>query len=269
VAPYQRQMQQPVLVVYGTGDSSMPTIQGAEQVISDTAIAGNGDVTVRYYAGANHGIRVDGVVDADFLRDLSGWVLGLPATAASSPRIAGDQPEQAYLAAPVPEPRWLGDGDLALALAIAAVALIVLGPLAVAVSRGVEAGVGRVRGPGTASVPGPRFGRGILPGLIAVGVGSILTVVALVWYIVAIARLALNYERNGWVVQGGWVLVRLLGIAVVLAGVLLARRYRRVRASGQPVAPGVVRTVVLWSGMAGSAILLIGLAYWGVYQLGI
>jgi len=268
VAPYQRQMQQPVLVVYGTGDSSMPTIQGAEQVISDTAIAGNGDVTVRYYAGANHGIRVDGVVDADFLRDLSGWVLGLPATAASSPRIAGDQPEQADLAAPVPEPRWLGDGDLALALAIVAVALIVLGPLAVAVSRGVEASVGRVRH-GGAGVSGPRFGHGILPGLIAVGVGSILTVVALVWYIVAIARLALNYERNGWVVQGGWVLVRLLGIAVVLAGVLLARRYRRVRASGQPVAPGVVRTVVLWSGMAGSAILLIGLAYWGVYQLGI
>ena len=82
VTPYQRRMHQPVLVVYGTGDISMPTIQGAQQVIDDTALAGNGDVTVRYYAGANHGIRVDGVVDADFLRDLSGWVLGLPATAA-------------------------------------------------------------------------------------------------------------------------------------------------------------------------------------------
>ena len=29
-----------------------------EQVIEDTAVAGNGDVTVRYYEGANHGIRV-------------------------------------------------------------------------------------------------------------------------------------------------------------------------------------------------------------------
>ena len=29
VTPYQRQMRQPVFVVYGTGDASMPVIQGA------------------------------------------------------------------------------------------------------------------------------------------------------------------------------------------------------------------------------------------------
>src|SRR4029079_7975217 len=66
VTPFQREMRQPVFVVYGTGDASMPVIQGAGQVIQDTAVAGNGDVTVRYYEGANHGIRVDGQVDATF-----------------------------------------------------------------------------------------------------------------------------------------------------------------------------------------------------------
>ena len=55
---------------------------------------------------------------------------GCPAPATSEPRIAGAQPVQTYFAAPVPEPRWLGDGDVVLALALAAVALIVLGPLA-------------------------------------------------------------------------------------------------------------------------------------------
>ena len=265
VTPFQRRMHQPVLVVYGTGDASMPTIQGALQVIDDTALAGNGDVTVRYYAGANHGIRVGGVVDADFLRDLSGWVLGLPATAASEPRVAGDQPVQTYLASPVARPLW--NTDLVLALTGLAVTLIVLGPLAVGVARGVEVAVDAARH--RPAVPGPRFAHGVLPWLVAVGAGAILTVVALVWYVVSVARLALNYERNDLVVHGGWLAVRVLGIAVVLAAVLLARRYRRARAAGVRPAPGVLRSVVLWGGVVGSGILLVVLAYWGVYQLGI
>ena len=36
--------------------------------------------------------------------------------------------------------------------------------------------------------------------------------VALVAYLQAVARLALDYERNTWVVQGGWLGVRVLGI---------------------------------------------------------
>ena len=265
VSPYQRRMRQPVLVVYGTGDAAMPTVQGALQIIDGPRVAGNPTWTVRYYRGANHGIRVDREVDAGFLRDLSAWMPGLPDTAASEPRIAGDQPVQTYLASPVPQPFW--NSDLVLVLVGLATALIVLGPLAVGVARGVELGVDRATH--RPAMSGPRFAHGILPRLVAVGLGSILTVVALLWYIVAIARLALNYERNALVVQGGWILVRLLGIAVVVAAVLLVRRYRRVRAAGERPAPGVVRTVVLWGGVLGSAILLVVLAYWGVYQLGI
>ena len=265
VTPYQRRMHQPVFVVYGTGDISMPTIQGAQQIIDDTALAENSDVTVRYYEGANHGIRVDGVIDDVFLRDLSGWILGLPATAASEPRIAGDQPVQTYVAAPVPQPRW--NSDLVLVLVGIALALILLGPLAVGAARGVELAADHVRG--RSAGPGPRFAHGILPRLVVVGAGAILTAAALVWYVVSVARLALNYERNDLVVKGGWTLVRVLGIAVVLAAVLLADRYRRVRAAGERPAPGVVRTVVLWGGVVGSGILLVVLAYWGVYQLGI
>ncbi len=271
VTPYQRQMTQPVLVVYGTGDASMPTIQGAVQVLRDTAVAGNGDVTVRYYEGANHGIRVGGDVVPAFLRDLSGWVLGLPATADSSPRIAGAQPVQTYLAAPVPEPRWFGDGDVVVALAVAAVAMILLGPLAVLVGRGVEEAVDRVRrrDGGAPAAPGPRFARGVLPLLVALGLGAVLTVLALVWYIASVARLALDYQRDDLVVQGGWIAVRLLGIAVVVAGVLLLRRCRRARLAGGHPAPGLLRTVVLWAGVIGSVVLLVVLAYWGVFQLGI
>jgi hypothetical protein len=264
-------MRQPVFVVYGTGDASMPTIQGAEQVLRDTAIAGNGDVTVRYYEGANHGIRVGGDVDAGFLRDVSGWVLGLPVTGDSAPRIAGAQPVQTYVAAPVPEPRWFGNGDVVLALAAAAVALIVLGPLAVLVARAAEEATDRVRRRrgATVVVAGPRFARGVLPRLVALGLGAIATVLGLVWYIVAVARLALDYQRNDLVVQGGWIVVRVLGIAVVVVGVLLLRRCRRISLSGGVAAPGIVRTSVLWAGVVGSVVLLVVLAYWGVFQLGI
>jgi len=271
VTPYQEQMDQPVLVVYGTGDASMPIVQGALLVIEDTAVAGNDDVTVRYYEGANHGIRVGGTVSPEFLRDLSGWVLGLPATGDAAPQIAGAQPEQTYLAEPVPSPRWFGDGDAVVALAIAAVGLIVLGPLAVAVARGTEAAAAGVRRRRGSTVPatGHRFAPGVLPGLSALGFGAILTVVGLVWYIASVAQLALDYERNALVVRGGWILVRVLGIAVVLAGVLLLRRCRRVRLSGEQPAPGILRTVVLWAGIVGSVVLLLLLAYWGVFQLGI
>jgi hypothetical protein len=275
VTPFQRRMQQPVLVVYGTGDASMPTVQGAEQIIRDTAIAGNEDVTVRYYEGANHGIRVHGDVSQQFLGDLSGWVLGLPTTASSEPRIAGAQPVQTYVAAPVPEPWWLRDGDVVLGTVAVAAGLIVLAPLTVGGARTVEAVRGRAQRrravPADGTLPGrpARFGPGVAPRLAVLGAGTVLTVVALVVYLVAVARLALDYERNDWVVQGGWLLVRLLGVGVVVAAVLLARRVHRLSVARTPVVGGVVRVVAGWSVVVGSAVLLVVVAYWGVFQLGI
>lgn len=285
VTPYQRRTTAPVLVVYGTGDASMPIVQGAEKIVADAALAGNGDVTVRYYAGADHGIRVDGTVSPVFLDDLSGWVLGLPATASAQPRVAGDQPTQEYLAAPVPEPRWLRDGDVVLGTVATATGLIVLGGLTLAGARVaglVGAAVRRRRaaadGPvdATADAPRPavpvtsvRCAPGVPWRLVAFGAGAIATVVALVWYLVAVARLALDYERNAVVVQGGWLLVRLLGIAAVVAGVLLATRVRELRLAGRRAAPGVLRATASWAVVAGSVVLLVVLAYWGVFQLGI
>lgn len=261
VAPYQRRMTQPVLVVYGTADASMPVVQGAEQIIRDLAIAGNTDYTVRYYRGADHGIRVDEVVAPAFLHDLAGWVQGLPETAAAPPRIAGQQPEQLYWAGPVPQPRWLGDGDVLLFLVVGAVGVLVLLP----VGRLAVVGVRRVRG----REPGPGRDRTLTRRLALLSAASVATVVVLVWYLVAVARLAVGYERNGWVVQGGWLGVRLLGLVAVYAAAAVVVRLRRLRRAGQPMAHGVLGHVVLWGTCAASAALLVVLAYWGVYQLGI
>ena len=261
VSPYQRRMTQPLLVAYGTADASMPTVQGAEQIIRDAAIAGNGDYTIRYYRGADHGIKVDGAVSPAFLRDLTGWVQGLPETRSAWPRIAGDQPEQLYWAAPVPQPGWLGDGDVLVFLVVGAVGVIVLLPA----GRLVLVGVRRVRGREPAHGRDPVVARR----LALLSLASVGTVGALVWYLVAVARLALGYERNGWVVQGGWIAVRLLGLAAVLAAAALVQRLRQLRHAGQPLAHGVVGHAVLWGTCAACAALLVVLAYWGVYQLGI
>ncbi|WP_370514086.1 hypothetical protein [Cellulomonas sp. JZ18] len=277
-------MRQPVLVVYGTGDASMPVVQGALQVRADAAVAGNDSVTVRYYEDANHGIRVEGEVVPAFLEDLSGWVLGLPATADAAPRTAGAQPTQPYLAAPVPEPGWLRDGTVMVALVVVALAALVLAGLSVGASRGAHGAAALVRRgvrgrPGAAVTSASheagradeshRYAPGVALRLAALAVTTALTVVALVWYLLSVARLALDYERNAWVVQGGWLVVRALGVAAVVTAVLLARRATAAREAHVPVAPGVVRSVALGTVLAACLVLLVVLAYWGVFQLGI
>ncbi|CPU65963.1 Uncharacterised protein [Mycobacteroides abscessus] len=126
--------------------------------------------------------------------------------------------------------------------------------------------------------------------LVGLGVGAFATTVALVVYLVATARLALDYEKDAWVVQGGWIGVRLVGLATLVAGALLVNRAAEVRSARRAhderrgtdeavaadeggsvlqVARGVTPRVMLWCVIAGSTVLLVILAYWGVYQLGI
>jgi uncharacterized protein len=266
VTPYQRQMTQPVLMVYGTGDSSMPIVQGAEQVLRDTATAGNGDVTVRYYAGANHGMKINDVMPASFLTDLAGWVQGLPATAQAAPGIAGDQPTQEFLAAPVPQPSWLRNGTVVVGTVVVASALLLVPLLLVPVARGVEAL--RIRSGRPVAVT-RRLPRGVPVRMLLCALGAVLTVVGLGWYLVAIARLAVDYEQNDVVVKGGWVGVRLLGIAAVVAVVLLMQKEREALALAGRSAQGTVRVVAFGAVALGSSVLLVVLAYWGVFQLGI
>jgi len=257
VAPFQQRTTQPVFVAYGTGDASMPTVQGAQQIIADLAVAGNDQYTIRYYARANHGIRIDGSVSPDFVRDLARWIDGLPATATAPPRIAGDRPHQTFVAAPVPTPRWFGDGNSVLVTVLGCAGGIIVGGAVWLVAR-------RWRRSGTGLAPG------LDAPLFALALGAVLTVVALVWYLFAITRLALDYDQNTWVVQGGWIAVRLLGIAAVVAGARLVNRLDDLRGDRERRAVrGVPAGVVLGLVGASSVLLLVTLAYWGVFQLGI
>jgi hypothetical protein len=264
VSGWQRQVHQPVLVAYGTADYSMPLVQGAERILADTATAGNRQVTVRFYGGANHGLRVGADVVPAFLTDLSGWVLGLPGTAGSAPEVAGAQPQQQFEAAPVPAPRWLRDGTVLVSVVVAAASALALALLLAGLQRLVRATFGH-RASGSAAGYAPGVGARVLWG----GLGCVLTVVALAWYLLSVARLALDYQRDTLVVTGGWVGVRLAGVATVAVGVVALRRVAEVRRHGGSVATGALSRAALAVAVVAGPVLLVVLAYWGVFQLGI
>ncbi|MDO8145339.1 S9 family peptidase [Isoptericola sp. 178] len=277
VRPWLEQQTAPILVVYGTADPSMPIEQGVRLILADTGVGTDAPVTVRYYAGADHGIRLRGEqstdgagspLHPDFPRDLAAWIQGLPGTADAAPRVAGDSPEQLYLAAPVPRPQWWGNGDVVVAVVVAGTGLVVLA----LVAWGVAALAHRLLH--RPAPHGGRFAPGVGPPLVVLGVVSVATVVGLALYLAAVARLAVDYERDALVVQGGWITVRVLGVVAAVAAAVLLRRVGDVRVHRRAdrdvaVAHGAVAHVTLWAVVLGSALLLVTAAYWGVYQLGI
>lgn len=140
--PYQQRLTQPLLVVYGTGDNSMPQAQGAAQIIGDAAVSGNFAVTVRYYEGTDHGIRSgrgEDPVSAEFERDLAQWIGGLPGTAEAEPRVAGALPNQYIWAEQPPRPPALLSGNLLVVSHLLPPLILVIGLVlgAVAVVRAV------------------------------------------------------------------------------------------------------------------------------------
>lgn len=286
VRPFLTKLRQPVLIVYGTDDASMPTVQGAREILESAHAAGNDDVLIRYYAGANHGIRIDDLVLPDFLRDLTHWIDDPVESAHSSAQIAGANPFQEFIASEVPQSHWFGSGNLIVRLVIIAAGLMIIGPLL----RLVRAAVAWAR-----RRPRPSEGVDQPLGMHLVGLAgaSVLTAAGLVIYLVMIARLALEYEQDPWLVQGGWLGIRAMGLIAAFFGALVIndltdRRAARKQGTGAdedravglgngrvgaqatpPVARGVVGHITLWTVPTGCVLLLVILAYWGVFQLGI
>lgn len=250
--PWQRQLTQPVLMVYGTDDASMPTIQGPLTLIDDIAHAGNESYTVRYFAGANHGIKVHGELAPGFTDVLARWTQGLPATAMAEPRIAGAQPEQAFRAAPVDHPRWYASGDMLVFTLLGSFVLVLLGPVLWLVSR-------LLRHP-TRALPPPlaRFGA-------ATAMSAVAVLVVFAAYIAYVANLALNYRTDDLVVHGGWILLHALGILAVAVGVRSVAAGWNAWRTLRRRAVSVGSAVIWGSTHLGAAAMLLIAAYWGVF----
>lgn len=252
VRPYQREVTQPTLVVYGTADVSMPTIQGAETMIEDLREAGNTSYTVRYFAGANHGIRVDGEIVPEFLDVLARWIQGLPETADAEPRIAGAQPEQRFVADPVERPRWYADGDMLLAGLETAAGAVAIGPVLWVVARLLR------RRPHRLPSPLARW-------MGALALATFLTLGFFGGYLYRVAQLALDYETDPLFVHGGWLAVQVLGMATAAIFVSSVAQVVRAFRAGRLARTGWIGLLTIAGVHVGCLVLLVVAAYWGVF----
>lgn len=251
VSPYQQQITAPVLIMYGTGDYSMPVIQGADQIIDDIAQAGNTSYTLRYYEGADHGLRVlergSLTLSADAGRDLSRWINGLPATAFAEPRIAGDQPIQNFTAEKPGTPRWYASGTAAIIILVVGLALTVFGAFA-----GL---IGQIR---IKKKPLLNLKSTARP-LVAAGVAVVAAWGAFLWYLITIAGLALSYQTDALIVRGGWLACQIVAIFAAAMVIRLVHAWLKARPlTGFP-------HLVLVTSILGLSTLLAALAYWNVY----
>ncbi|MCL1899494.1 MAG: alpha/beta hydrolase [Promicromonosporaceae bacterium] len=275
VIPWLRQQSAPIMVVYGAVDPSMPIDQGSRIIIAETAIGGRGaPVTVRFYAGADHGLRIDGIVVPELSRDIAAWAQGLPETADAEPRIAGAAPLQEFEATAVPSPVWWLNGNVVFgSLIVGLLLLLVSLSLWLSTARSRHSHARRAIANGEA--PAVAMNRGVPALLLALGLSSTATLVALVIYLMAVASLALNDEQSAWTVQGGWAGVRLLGVVTVVCVALLidrAHRSHEAKRADEPhvsLVTGWLAHLTFWTALTGSAIVTLWLTYWGVYQLGL
>lgn len=256
VTPHQQRMVQPTLLAYGTDDESMPLVQGTEQLRDDLAVAGNHHLTVRYYAGANHGIKLgprdDLVLAPDFAQGLADWIRGYDSMELAAADIAGAQPHQTYRADPLPHVRWFLSGNALVGTHIAAVGLLAVG----AAAGGVQWLVRRNRrraGFAPESMPRDVAIRLAGAGLVTVATWGVFGV-----YMKRVADLAFGYGTDPtWTygVYAGQHVVA-VGAAGLLAAALAQGHIKRAEITGS-------NRVVFVTTASGAFALLVLAAYWG------
>ena len=202
--PYEAQITAPVMMLYGTGDNSMPIIQGPLIMAEHLREAGNRNLTLRYYRDADHGLRVGPLGERQLvltaMQDVADWVNGMPYTANSLPQVAGAQPVQQYQAGAVHAvPNFLNGNVIlgAMGLAVALALLVLILELV---------GLIRIRGRALAQYAGS--GKALNLSLLWI----IATWILYLWYLLVIARIALNYGQDRLVVQGGYLGIQICAL---------------------------------------------------------
>ena len=259
--PAMERVDQPVLAIYGTRDTAVPVVQSSRELTNALECGGNRSYAVRFFAGADHGLRVgDGRLTPGYLRTTTRWVKALPATAQPPPgaRVAGATPVQRYAAyAPPPPPPYATGAALGAALGVAAAGFLA-GPVAALVPRRR----GEARGPTSEDEAWQEF-RGPLRRL---AVSAIST--HLLFNLVLCAALAFALTGAGplpaaSLVDGGWAVVRLA--ALTTAVLFVATIDASVAALRDGWRPTRTRAASLVGALGAAVVPLSVAAYWGLF----
>jgi dienelactone hydrolase len=253
--PAMERVSQPLLAIYGAQDRAVPVVQSSRELEAALEGGANRSYTIRFFAGADHGLRLSDVrLAPGYLRTMVSWVKGLPSTAEPPPytQIAGATPVQRYAASEVPAPPPYATGTaLAIGLGLAAAGFVV-GSIAAFVT-------GRGRKPAADAEAWQRI-RSLLRWLAVAGISTHLLFNLILGGSIT---LALTGSDSSLVVNGGWLLVRfaaLVNVALAVAGVDAA-----VSAARDGWRPTGAQAVSLVGSFGATGILLLVAAYWGLF----
>jgi len=244
--PALRGVRQPVLALYGTGDRAVPPAQSARTLVDILHRSGNEAYTVRFFGGADHGMRVDGGYAPGYLATMRSWILGLPASATAGPRVAGATPRQAD-AASVPPTPWYGGAAATVTgygIMLAGYA-VAFGASRAARRRPADAAWDRVRRP--------------LRRMAVAGVGTGVSLNAAIG-----ALVALGFTGGPAVAaHAAWALPRLAALTTAGLGAAAVVEVGGALRQGWQPSPAV-RTAIAGSFGATAVVLLVG-AYWDLF----
>ena len=248
-------VSRPVLAIYGVQDRAVPVLQSSRELEAALDRDGNRSYTIRFFAGADHGLRADnGRFAPGYLRTMVDWVKGLSATAEPPPgtQIAGAAPVQRYAAdAPPVSPPYATGTALAVGFGLAGAGFLA-GPVAALVARrgGKPAG-------------DDETWRGIRRLLRWLAVSGISTHLLFNLVVVTGIVLALTQVGSFIVVFGGWLVVRLAALATVVLAVTSAEA--AVSAACGAWKPTGAQAVSLAGSFGATGVLLLIAAYWGLF----
>ncbi|MEU4696427.1 alpha/beta hydrolase family protein [Nonomuraea dietziae] len=249
--PTLGRVRQPVLAVWGTHDLLTPPAETPPLMAGALARGGNGHVTMRMFAGADHAAHQspDGGVTrlpelAPGYADLVGsWVK--QAAEGRAPRtqdaVQGPRASQASLTVETPPPAWWESAPVQ----TAALALFVVAFLAYPITALVR----RIRG---TSVPSGRAPRVLAFSGLAVSLGGF-------GYVMYLLMTGGKLATPGPVLAGRpvlWLLLQALACTAAVATVLTALAWRRASGRSERVRLGVLA--------AGGAVMIPWAFYWGL-----
>jgi len=249
-------MRQPVLGLYPAADRAAPPAESARILADVLEGAGNQAYTIRFFPGADHGMKVAGKLAPGYLETMARWIWGLPGTGRppAGERVAGSTPEQVYAAEPPPPVPWYGTGPVLAAGFVLIGVGYLAGPVASLVRRW------RRRSGPLEPVPGSWLRvRRRQRAMTAAGVGTAVGINVAIG-----ALVALSFTGGpSWASQGVWAALRLAGVGTaVLTAAAGVAATGAVRDGWRPDATAVASMTGAFG--ATGLVLLIG-AYWDLF----